>query len=236
MRNVDLLRTLSGCRFYQNYLQTHDGGGSPPSHEPGPRSRPPRRWIDQVFRKYSLTVGWLLLGSILLIVVPLWLVYPPYGKASLLGAPPMVVGALSWMAGAWWAWDKDQRVLMAVTMGAMPGRLFIGLAWVWVVITIREVPIIPFVFSMMWYWILFAVPEFAMLVELSQKRASRDRADQHATLHAPTARQCEPEETHGRVHEPDQRVRPPHANPLGGESPEPPPSPRPGRTRPENER
>lgn len=235
MRNADLLRTLSGCRFYQNYLQTHDGGGTPPSREPAPRSRPPRRWVDQVFRKYSLTVGWLLLGSLLLIVAPLWLVHPPYGKASLLGAPPMVVGALSWMVGVWWAWDKDQRVLMAVTMGAMPGRLFIGLAWVWVVLTIREVPLVPFVFSMMWYWIVFAVPEFAMLVELSQKRASQTMAPR-PTARTPAASEPEPEDIRGHVHEPDPRVRPPHANPLGETSPESPPSPQPGRTRPEKER
>ncbi len=225
MRNADLFRTLSGCRFYQDYLQIHEGGAAEP-REPPPRPRPPRRWIDQVFRRYSLTVGWLLLGSMLLIVVPLWLVHPPYGKACLLGAPPMIIGALSWMAGAWWAWDKDQRVLMAVTMGAMPGRLFIGLAWVWVVLSIRKIPLVPFVFSMMWYWMLFAVPEFAMLVELSQKRGGEPAAPSEA----------DGEEPPGRVHEPEPRLRPPHEVPFGGISSAAPPTGKPNRSRRETER
>lgn len=183
MRNVDLLRTLSGCRFYQNYLHPEDAGGRLPSPESRPPPRPEQRWVDQLFRKYSLALGWLLLGSIVLIVLPLWVVHPPYGKASLLGIPPMLIGAFSWMAGAWWAWNKDQRVLMAVTLGAMPIRLFIGLAWVWIVLTLREIPVIPFVLAMMWYWILFAVPEFAMFLEVSQKRMQPPDGD-----HRPTAK------------------------------------------------
>ncbi len=115
---------------------------------------------------------------------------------------------------------------MAVTMGAMPGRLFIGLAWVWVVFSIREVPLVPFVFSMMWYWMLFAVPEFAMLVELSQKRAGESMA----------RREAEGEEPRGRVHEPEPHLRPPHEAPFGDTSPEPPPTAKPGRSRREPER
>lgn len=195
MRDDDLFRTLSGCKFYQNYLHTQGSEESLPASEPSPVPPPARRWIDQLFRKYSMMIGWLLFGTILLIVVPLWLVSPSYGKACLLGAPPMVVGALSWMAGAWWAWDKDQRVLMAATVGTMPARLFLGLAWVWVVTTLREVPLIPFVFSMMWYWMVFAVPEFVMLVELSQKKATPEAKER------------------GASHEP--HLRPPCAKPRG---------------------
>jgi len=208
MRDDDLFRTLSGCKFYQNYLHPQGSDESLPANESRSAPPPARRWIDQVCRKYSMMIGWLLLGTILLIVVPLWLVNPSYGKACLLGAPPMVVGALSWMAGAWWAWDKDQRVLMAVTVGTVPARLFLGLAWVWVVMTLREVPLIPFVFSMMWYWMLFTVPEFVMLVELSQKKASPEAQERSVW-------DDDPNDARRRADPLEPRPRPPVAAPRG---------------------
>lgn len=118
-----------------------------------------------------------------MVVLPLWIVHPPYGKACLLSLPPMILCALSWAAGAWWAWDKGFQVLMAVTLGGMPVRMILVLAWLWIVTTIPGVPIVVFVICMMWHWVLLSVPEFAMMLELgrqSQQWRARPRSDQPA--------------------------------------------------------
>jgi len=115
----------------------------------------------------------LLLGAVLLVISPLWLVYPPYGKAFLLSMPPMVLCALSWMAGAWWAWDKDRYTFMALTLGATPVRLVLGLGWAWLVLSIPEVPFFVFVLGLMWHWLIFTVPELAMVHELGQTKPTK---------------------------------------------------------------
>lgn len=172
MDNRELLRTLSGCRFYRQYLEAQRADKSPP-HEPATRASPPlrfkRRLARRVYRKYLALVGILLAAGVVLIITPLWLVHPPYGKAFLLSLPPMLICALSWMAGVWWAWDKDRFVFLAVTIGITPARLFLGLAWAWLVLSIPDVSGIAFVLGLMWHWLVFTIPEFAMAYELSQQ-------------------------------------------------------------------
>lgn len=171
MDNRELLRTLSGCRFYRQYLEAQRAKPSPP---PGPRlaevPRAPRnrRHARRVYRKYIAVVGGLLGAGVVLIITPLWLVHPPYGKAFLLSLPPMLLCAVSWMLGVWWAWDKDRFIFLAVTIGATPARLFLGLAWAWLVLSIPEVSGFAFVLGLMWHWLVFTVPEFTMAYELGQ--------------------------------------------------------------------
>jgi hypothetical protein len=183
MNNMDLLRTLSDCRFYQRYLEAQEPAKPLPPKPKNARQLDPqsrRRVANRVFRKYCLVTGGLLLGAIVLVVSPLWLVHPPYGKTLLLTLPCTVLCALSWMTGAWWAWDKDRWLFMAVTLGAVPVRLFLMLGWVLLVASICEIPFLVFVLGLMWHWLFFTVPEFAMLLELTRseqaaRTAMKDR-------------------------------------------------------------
>ena len=168
MKRNDLLQTLAGCKFYHDYLQTQE---EPPATPEPPRQSPPRpkrSRINRTFRKHCRFMAVLLLLEAVLIVSPLWLGWPPYGKAALLSLPPVALCALSWLAGAWWAWDRDQRVLMAVTMGAMPVRMAIILGWTCLALTIPTISILAFVICLMGHWILFAAPEISMMLELSR--------------------------------------------------------------------
>ena len=88
----------------------------------------------------------------------------------------MLLCALSWMGGAWWAWDKDRYTFLAVTLGATPARLFLGLGWAWLVFSIPEVPFFVFVLGLMWHWLIFTVPELAMILELGQPGAKKQAA------------------------------------------------------------
>jgi len=176
MTNAELLQILSGCRFYRQRLR-QEGNPLPRSSEraaaeasPGlQRTDPSRARIDEVFRSSCRVMVGGLAASTLLLVLPLWLVHPPYGKACLLSLPPMLLCALSWTAAARWAWDRDIRLLMAVTMGAMPVRMALLLSWAWLVLTIPGVAKVAFVVGMMWHWAIFSVPEFAMLIQLSRQ-------------------------------------------------------------------
>lgn len=171
MDNRELLRTLSGCTFYQRYLESQhpiEPVRVKPQSQPPPPPRTQRRRKHQLYRRYCFALGVLLLGAMLLIVAPLWTVHPQYGKAVFLSLPPMLLCALSWMSGVWWAWDKDRSVLFAVTLGASPVRLVRGLGWAWLVLSIVEIPFFAFALGLMWHWMLFTVPELAMMYELSQ--------------------------------------------------------------------
>ena len=177
MNSMDLLHPLSGS--VDPRLCGREGEPvAPPSatRKEGAESRPrsvSERRVKRVFAKYCRLLAILLFGSLALVVLPLWLVYPPYGEACLLSLPPMVLCALSWMAAAKWAWSKGGHILMAVTVGAIPIRLFLLLGWVWLVISIPGVAIAVFVLALMWHWLVFSTPEFGMLLELSRARQHR---------------------------------------------------------------
>jgi hypothetical protein len=184
MDNRELLRTLSGCKFYQEYLEAQQPV-EPLSRKPEKVLAPPKwggkRRKRRLYRKYCLLLGALLLGLVALVILPLWLVYPPYGEAFLLSVPPMLLCALSWMSGAWWAWDKDRYVFLAVTLGATPARLFLALGWAWLVLTIPGVPCFVFALGLMWHWLVFTAAEVAMMHELGRHvPVKRTRADRQA--------------------------------------------------------
>jgi hypothetical protein len=138
----------------------------------------------------------MLVGVIVLFVVPLWLVYPPYGKACLLALPPMVLCALSWMAGAWWGSSKNQVTLMAVTLGAIPIRVLLVLVWAWLVFSIPGMVKLVFVLALMGHWMVFSIPEVAMMIELTGRAARASSADQPSRM-AP-APESQVHRSHGR--------------------------------------
>lgn len=195
MDNRELLRTLSGCKFYREYLTAQRPDGSPapkPLTAGSPPPRIQRRLARRVYRKYCALVGILLAAALVLIISPLWLVYPPYGKAFLLSLPPMLLCALSWMAGVWWAWDKDRFVFLAVTLGATPARLFLGLAWAWLALSIPGTPCCAFVLGMMWHWLVFTVPELGMVHELSRRHSVQHVSGDGRAVHGGAQQSEEP--------------------------------------------
>jgi hypothetical protein len=124
---------------------------------------------NSIFIKYSKILGCVALASLILIALPLFAVYPPYGKVFLLSVPPTIIIAFSWMLGCWWAWDKDNGLFYAVTVGAMPARGVIYFGWVWLADTIPGLNVIVMAVAMMFHWILFVIPEIIMFVEFSNK-------------------------------------------------------------------
>ena len=89
--------------------------------------------------------------------------------AFLLSLPPMLLVAVSWMAGAWWAWDKGRNTFMVATMGAVPLRMFFVLGWAWLVISIPGLPGKVFLPALMLHWVAFTIPEIAMLLEFNRE-------------------------------------------------------------------
>jgi len=123
----------------------------------------------RIFRKYCFLLLGLVVGSLVLLVLPLWILRPPYGKAFLLSLPPMLVTALSWMGGAWWAWGKGGDLLLVATLGAIPLRVAVVLLWAGLVLSVPGTPVAVFLVALMLHWILFTVAELAMVAELSRQ-------------------------------------------------------------------
>ncbi len=175
MRNADFLRTLSGCRFYRTYCEVRQAGAKPwgsawprsPGRSP-PDAAALRAARNRVFKKYGAMLAAMVVGSLVVVVAPMWLAYTPLGKACLLSLPPMLVCAASWMAGAWWGSDKPLYVLMAVTLGLIPVRVLMVLGWAWLALAVPGMPIEAFFLALMFHWIIFACAEVGMLVELSR--------------------------------------------------------------------
>ena len=86
-----------------------------------------------------------------------------------MGLPPMLFIAFSWMAGAWYAWDKEFPMFMALTLGAMPIRIAAACVWSVFVMGIPEINTGAYFAGMMIFWIAFTVPEFGMLIDFSNK-------------------------------------------------------------------
>jgi hypothetical protein len=102
------------------------------------------------------------------LILPVYAAFPESGRSMLLGLPPMFFIALTWMAGAWYAWDKEFPVFMALTLGAMPIRFGICILWS---IFAFQMPIdqLAYFVGMMIFWVAFTAVEFTMLIDLSNK-------------------------------------------------------------------
>ncbi len=174
MRNADLYRTLSGCQFYRTYIEVREAGrtepeprqtGSPGRSRPGAFVHSTAR--QRIFRKYAGVLVAMVVASAVLVVLPMWLAYAPFGKACLLSLPPMLVCAASWMAGAWWGSEKPPHVLVGATLGLIPLRVLMVVGWAWLVLKIPGMSVEAFFLAPMFHWIVFACAEVGMLVELS---------------------------------------------------------------------
>lgn len=170
MNTREMLDTLSRCKFHQRYQQSLIPKPPPPKPALPVIDWKARQMLkNNMLWKYSKVMVGTFLALILFCVVPVMVAYPPYGQAMMLGMPPMMFMAFTWMAGAWWAWDKDRYIFMAATFGAMPIRFTVGLLWAVMMFNIPGMLADVMVFSMMGYWAVFTIIEVAMLVEFGDK-------------------------------------------------------------------
>jgi len=167
MTTKELLETLSNCKFHQKYQEAKNPKPVQEIKKPEINWEERREKKNKLFKKY-LTIALYSLGILaFFIILPIWLVYPPYGKSFLLSLPPILFITLSWMGAAWWAWDKDKYIFMAVTFGAMPLRIGLGLFWVYICFSIPGINWMILIFSMMAGWVIFTIIEVAMVREFS---------------------------------------------------------------------
>lgn len=103
------------------------------------------------------------------LILPVYAAFPEIGRSMLMGLPPMVFIAFSWMAGAWYAWDKEFSIFMALTLGAMPIRLGIGMLWSIFAFRIPGLDQGAYFTGMMIFWVAFTIVEFTMLIDFGNK-------------------------------------------------------------------
>ena len=169
MTNRELFEVLNRTKSVKAYIKSQE-----PVKYPDPEIEvidwhERKKMKNKLFLKYLSILGIALFTTMILFALPLVVAYPPYGKAFLLGVPPMFLVGLTWMAGAWWAWDKARAIFMAVTVGAMPIRIGFGLLWSVMILSLPDVNEAAYVFSMMLYWLIFTTIEISMIVEFTKK-------------------------------------------------------------------
>lgn len=103
-------------------------------------------------------------------ISPALIAYPSIGRSLMMGLPPMLFVALSWMGGAWYAFGKERHLFLALTLGMMPLRCGIGLSWASFVLQLPDINPAAFIFGMMVFWVAFTIPEISMFIELSTEK------------------------------------------------------------------
>ncbi|NIQ14678.1 MAG: hypothetical protein GTO02_09850 [Candidatus Dadabacteria bacterium] len=170
MTTKELLRTLGETKGAKAFELARN-----PPPPPAPPPLPVINWKERTAMKNTLIIKHLkILGGIFallfaILVLPVMTAFPEIGKSMLMGLPPMLFIAFSWMVGAWYAWDKEFYIFIGLTLGAMPLRLGVGMLWAIFVMKIPEVHQLAFVLGMMIFWVAFTCSEFIMLLEFSNK-------------------------------------------------------------------
>lgn len=170
MTTRELLETLNNTQM----MKRMELARNPPPPPPEP-PLPEINWTERKMEKNTLMLKHLknltycFAGLFVFLVLPVFFAYPAYGRSMCMGLPPMLFIAFTWMAGAWYAWDKEMHVFMALTLGAMPIRLGVGCVWSIFVMQIPEINMAAYFAGMMIFWIAFTIPEFGMLIDFSNK-------------------------------------------------------------------
>lgn len=170
MTNAQLLDTLCNLKSAKA-LELARNPPPPPLAAPLPEIN----WVERQMKKNELMLKFMkiltccFIGIFFFCVLPVFLAYPSVGRGMLLGLPPTVFMALSWVAGAWYAWDKDKSIFYACTMGAMPLRIGIGLMWSLFVLQLSDVNQGAYFIGAMVFWVAFTIVEVKILIEFSQR-------------------------------------------------------------------
>lgn len=75
---------------------------------------------------------------------------------------------MSYLLTVRFAWDKT-FVFYGVVLGGVPARLSLGLSLAYMTMLLTEVHVGTFVFSMMFWWVVFTAIEFGMALEYWHK-------------------------------------------------------------------
>ncbi len=170
MTTKELLETLNNTKTARAFELARN-----PPPPPPPAPLPEINWTERKMEKNKLMlkhvknlfIVFAFVGIVL--VLPVLVAFPAIGRSMLMGLPPMFFIAFTWMAGAWYAWDKAFAVFMALTLGAMPVRLCIGCVWSVFVLKIPEIDQGAYFAGMMIFWVAFTIAEFTMLIDFSNK-------------------------------------------------------------------
>lgn len=170
MTTRELLETLNNTKTARAFELARN-----PPPPPPPPPLPEINWMERKMEKNKLMLKHLknlmvCFGFLFVcLVLPVFVAFPDIGRSMLMGLPPMLFIAVSWMVGAWYAWDKDFYVFIALTLGVMPIRFVVGLFWSVFVIRIPQVDVLAYFIGMMIFWIAFTIPEFTMLIDFGNK-------------------------------------------------------------------
>lgn len=124
----------------------------------------------RLFVKYTQMLCVLALCSLLVIIIPLFLVAPSVGKSVFISLPPMLILVLSWMVPTWLFFYKKE-LLFSTTICAIPIRIIVAAVFSYIIYTYADGIIFNvFFIGMIWHWVLFAIPEMFMLHHFSKIR------------------------------------------------------------------
>lgn len=146
-----------------------------PPPPPPPPPLPKINWVERNMEKNKLMRKHLknlviCFGCLFVfLILPVFVAFPDIGRSMLMGLPPMLFIAFSWMVGAWFAWDKEFYTFIALTLGAMPIRFAVGIFWSIFVLQIPTIDAGAYFAGMMIFWIAFTIPEFGMLIDFGNK-------------------------------------------------------------------
>lgn len=160
----EMLRTLDTSRLFP-----------PPEKRTKPPEKPPIDWVIRntlkryIFFIHIKALAIIILCSVLFLILPLWIIAPPIGKAFLLSIAPMLLICTSWMVPAWKFYDR-RLLMLSLTMGMMPIRILLIVAFSYLVLFyMPQIHFPAFGVAMMWHWVVFFIPEVSMVYQLSTR-------------------------------------------------------------------
>tara|TARA_R100001244_G_scaffold89008_1_gene67792 strand:+ start:455 stop:844 length:390 start_codon:yes stop_codon:yes gene_type:complete len=126
------------------------------------------------FRNYIKTIIGITALSLLLFCFPLMLMDNKLGLGYLAGIPPQLFVTLSWVAG----WEYAQRncpdKVFAFTLGAMPIRLMVEVAWFILLLQVDTISMGAAVGSAMMHFALFTIPQIMCIAPIAQLDRATD--------------------------------------------------------------
>ncbi len=154
---ADLVRTINSCKMSQPPIPERP---QPVKSSVDWQSRKQEKW--SVFSRFSKYLAAIVVASLVCLVLPLWLANEALGEAFLISIPPMLLVSFSWMAGMWKFFD-DHNILLIATVGMIPIRMAVVVAFTLALALYSDVLIGALVIGMIIHWALFAVPEMLMM-------------------------------------------------------------------------
>lgn len=166
---AEFVRTMDSCKMLQPKPKEVEKDTKIPIDW---QARKQQKWL--IFRKFAAALVIIVVSSLVCIVTPLWIVDEALGKAFLISIPPMFLVTLSWMIATWKFRDDRRFFLLASTVGMMPVRIIAVTMFTMMLVWYSDVVIAAFVIGMMIHWVLFAVPEMGMMLQLTKLRPTAE--------------------------------------------------------------